>query len=167
MLSNSIRTPNHLKTRLQKRPNTLDIHIEKLGARVLLPDPVSIKVRTHNFDTMTRSLTFKPASDATGTILAVAKDLLDRWWLTKPGARIRLLGVGLSGLIAAAQLDLFTGEANATTRSAVAEPARHAGMTLDPTLDRIRQKYGADSVKRASSLGKAVKEDGFKDIRRR
>jgi hypothetical protein len=46
--------------------------------------------------------------------------------------------------------------------------ADRAGAKLDPTLDRIREKFGDGSVTRASSLGRdGPKEDGFTGVRRR
>jgi hypothetical protein len=38
---------------------------------------------------------------------------------------------------------------------------------IDPTLDRIRDRFGATAVTRASSLDKPAKEDGFTDVPRR
>ncbi len=138
-----------------------------LRQRNLRAGTISVKIRTRNFHTVTRSVSFKPASDATGTILAVATDLFDRWWAEQQHAWVRLLGVGLSGLAPADQLDLFKEPIDTTAKGPSIALARRESATLDPTLDRIRQKFGADSVKRASSLGKEDKEDGFKDARRR
>jgi len=116
---------------------------------------------------MTRSLSFKPASDATGTVLGIATDLLNRWWSEHSGTAVRLLGISLGTLVAADQLDLFKATTGTAVRDTPFEPARRESATLDPTLDKIRKKFGVDSVKRASSLGKEDKPDGFKDVRRR
>ena len=51
---------------------------------------------------------------------------------------MRLLGVGVSDLAPAQQLDLFT------TREGTGSGG------LDETLDRIRGKYGTEAVKRGS-----------------
>ena len=140
---------------------------ELMRVRALLTGTVSIKVRTPNFHTMTRSLSFKPASDATGTVLGIATDLLNRWWSEHSGTAVRLLGISLGTLVAADQLDLFKATTGTAVRDTPFEPARRESATLDPTLDKIRKKFGVDSVKRASSLGKEDKPDGFKDVRRR
>jgi hypothetical protein len=38
---------------------------------------------------------------------------------------------------------------------------------IDPTLDEIRTRFGRDAVRRASSLERPSKEDGFTGVRRR
>jgi hypothetical protein len=66
--------------------------------------------------------------------------LLDSWLATQPHAALRLLGVGVSDLSPATQLDLFT-----TLRAS-------RNRELDAIVDQIRQKFGSVALKRASSL---------------
>jgi DNA polymerase IV len=126
---------------------------------------VTLKVRRSDFATYTRSRSFDPPTADSSAILAVARELLDRWRCEYPGARIRLLGVGVGGLVPATQLDLF-GASIRPTGLAPPEPAR-AATRLDPTLDEIRSRFGDAAVRRASSLDRPDKNDGFTGVRRR
>jgi DNA polymerase-4 len=111
---------------------------ERLRARQLKAGMISIKVRRRDFETYTRQKSFSPPTQETRLIVQVATELLDRWLDEQPRAAVRLLGVGVSDLAPAQQLDLFT------TRES-AESGR-----LDETLDRIRGRYGTEAVKRGS-----------------
>ena len=71
-----------------------------------------------------------------------ACDLLRRWRGEQPRARVRLLGVGVSDLAPATQLDLFA-------PGSVPQPA-----PLDATVDAIRRRFGAAGLTRASRLRK-------------
>ena len=65
---------------------------------------VSIKVRLHDFTTLSRSTTLPSPTDQTGTIARLARGLLAD--LDTSGG-VRLLGVGVSGLADWVQEDLF------------------------------------------------------------
>jgi DNA polymerase-4 len=127
----------------------------RLRARQLMSANVTVKIRRRDFTTYTRSRSLRPPTQDTLTVLAVARQLLDRWLSEQPRAAVRLLGVGLCALSPAAQLDLFD------------DPRTAAGSKLDPTVDSIREKFGSDAVVRASSLERPAKNDGFTDVRRR
>jgi len=133
----------------------------RLRAKELLCSTVTVKIRRRDFTTYTRSHSFRPPSQDTGTVLDVARALLDGWLAEQPRASVRLLGVGVSTLSPAAQLDLFAAPAARGTAPA-RTPAR-----LDPTLDQIRERFGSSAVTRASSLDRPDKEDGFSGVRRR
>jgi DNA polymerase-4 len=126
---------------------------------------VSIKVRRSDFSTYTRSLSFEPPTADTGTILAVATQLLDRWRAEHPGARVRLLGVGVGSLAPAAQMDLFSTAGPSPRLQMPADPTR-AQARLDPALDLIRERFGEAAVRRASALGREDKNDGFTGVRK-
>ena len=136
----------------------------RLRAKELMSAHVTVKIRRRDFTTYTRSRSFRPPSQETATLLAVARGLLDAWLADQPRAAVRLLGIGLSALSPAAQLDLFASGAPA---AGFAPAAARAGASLDPTVDLIREKFGREAVQRASSLGKGDKEDGFTGNRRR
>jgi len=124
---------------LRKRLAQLaDRTAERLRARQLKAGMISIKVRRRDFETYTRQKSFSPPTQETRLIVQVATGLLDRWFEEQPRVAVRLLGVGVSDLAPAQQLDLFT------TRDS-AESGK-----LDETLDRIRGKYGTEAVKRGS-----------------
>ncbi|HEX7418077.1 MAG TPA: DNA polymerase IV [Steroidobacteraceae bacterium] len=112
----------------------------RLRARNLLAANVSIKIRRRDFTTFTRQRTIAPPTHDTRTIAGVARALLALWLAGEPAAQLRLLGVGVSQLGPAEQLGLF---------EAVAAP--HASA-LDGTLDAIRERFGMQSVIRASSI---------------
>jgi DNA polymerase-4 len=133
----------------------------RLRAKALLCSTVTVKIRRRDFTTYTRSRSFRPPTQDTGTVLEVARALLDGWLAGQPRAAVRLLGVGVSTLSPASQLDLFAAPA------APGEPAAHAPAGLDPTLDRIRERFGTAAVTRASSLERPEKDDGFTGVRRR
>ncbi|MFO1393831.1 MAG: DNA polymerase IV [Steroidobacteraceae bacterium] len=112
----------------------------RLRARELAANCVTVKIRRGDFTTYTRQRHIEPATQETRVVTAVATELLDQWLAGQPRAALRLLGVGVSELAPAMQLDLFT----------VPQTARN--RELDATVDRIREKFGKVALKPASAL---------------
>ena len=137
----------------------------RLRAKELMAANVTVKIRRRDFTTYTRSRSFTPPTAETATVLAIARQLLEAWLAEQPRAAVRLLGVGLSGLSPAAQLDLFAQAPGPAT--AANHPPSRATAKIDPTLDRIRAKFGSAAVQRASTLERPEKEDGFTGVQRR
>jgi DNA polymerase-4 len=98
---------------------------------------ITLKARLANFTTLTRSRTVDPPTDVGAELNAIAADL----FRALPGARrrIRLLGVGGSGLVPAGeqQLALLRGERWGDVERAV---------------DRIEQRFGPGAATSASLL---------------
>ena len=101
---------------------------------------VQLTIRQSDFTTCTRQRSIKPPASSTDQIYAIACDLLRTWLERNAGARIRLLGVGGSNLAAVQQADLFADDN--------AEPVSR----VDQTVDAIRDRFGTDSLERASTL---------------
>jgi DNA polymerase-4 len=111
---------------------------DRVGARLqrksLHGAVVSIKIRQHDFRTCSRQRHVSPPVGEPAPLLRVATGLLDTWLDETPGARLRLLGVGVSALSPATQLKLFGNGAD--------------GRHLDDTLASIRERFGEDAVVR-------------------
>ncbi|MGB8326305.1 MAG: DNA polymerase IV [Steroidobacteraceae bacterium] len=112
----------------------------RLRAKSLVASCVTVKIRQHDFATCTRQRRFAPAGNDSRAITALAAALLAEWLSGQPLARLRLLGVGVSELAPAEQLGLFD------------DTAAPQASRLDAALDRIREKFGARALTRASGL---------------
>jgi DNA polymerase IV len=101
---------------------------------------ISIKVRLHDFTTLSRSTTLPSPTDRAGTIARLARGLLDD--LDTSGG-VRLLGVGVSGLADWIQEDLFgeTAEEDEETY-AEPEPPRSARRGWAPGMDIVHAELG-------------------------
>lgn len=108
----------------------------KLKART-----VTLKVRTGDFVTRTRSATLGEATNLTDELLAAARGLLGAWQAENPSA-LRLLGMGTSQLVASGgQLPLF------------GRAGRDKMERLDRTLDDIISRFGSQAVRRGTVKG--------------
>jgi DNA polymerase-4 len=112
----------------------------RLRSRELAAACVTVKIRRRDFTTYTRQRHFEPPTQETRVVTAIARELLDAWLATQPQAALRLLGVGVSDLAPATQLDLFTAPQTARNRE------------LDAAVDRIRERFGKVALAPASSL---------------
>ncbi len=104
----------------------------RLKAKQLAGSTVTLKLKTADFKIRTRARSVPTPTQLAGRIFAAARGLLER---ETDGTRFRLLGVGLSALVDAAEADpadLVDG------RSAKAEHA----------MDRLRARFGDDAVVR-------------------
>jgi len=101
---------------------------------------VNVKIRTADFRTRTRQQQLRPSTQDGQIVARAARDLLRAWLRQAGDVKLRLLGVGVSELAPAEQLQLFAA-------GAVPRPP-----PLDATLDAIRRRFGAGTVKRASAL---------------
>jgi DNA polymerase-4 len=81
---------------------------------------VTIKVRRHDFSTLTRSRTLLSATDRAEVIGSVAASLLGAVDVTEG---VRLLGVGVAGLTDVLQEDLFSADLPSGAEGTDAEPA--------------------------------------------
>jgi DNA polymerase IV len=113
-----------------------DLACSRTRDRELAAGCVSVKIREHDFTTVTRQRALQPATQDRRTIAQVATQLLDRWLEQHPGARLRLLGVALRQLTPATQLELFG--------------SAHGGV--DAAVDAVRERFGKLALRRASSL---------------
>jgi DNA polymerase-4 len=114
----------------------------RLRAGGLAARTVTLKVRFANFRTITRSRTVEEPTDSAAHLSRVGRDLYARLSLERP--RIRLLGVAASGLVAgSAPEQLRIGE----------RPDRW--RVADRAMDRLRQRFGGDSVDRAALADRA------------
>jgi DNA polymerase-4 len=109
---------------------------------------ISIKVRFHDFRTITRATTLASATDAATEIAREAKTLLAQVDL---GAGVRLLGVSVSGLTEDASRQLSFDDA--TTPS---------WGDANKAIDEIRARFGAAAIGPAAIAGR----DGLRVKRR-
>ena len=105
---------------------------------------VQVKIRQSDFTTSTRQTSLRPPGNGTEAIYSAARGLLSTWLADHPGARVRLLGVGGSGLSPAQQADLFDDA--------------HSPSAVDETVDAIRERFGNTAMSRASGLPR--RDDG-------
>ena len=129
----------------EKLKQTIHRHAQSIAKRLqklnLLGKTVKIKIRWPDFTTITRQISFQEASDDAGLLENAALSLLQRYW--KPGKKIRLLGVGVSGLEkASSQLSLWEWDAGEHDRN----------QRLKSTLNKIESKYGKKLIRPARSL---------------
>jgi DNA polymerase-4 len=111
----------------------------RLREHALHANTVHLKLRYSDFSTYTRALTLPHPSQLDGELIAALRGLFLKCW--QPGAAVRLIGAGVSGLdTAAGQLDLLHAEANDRAARALA------------AADRLRDKYGETIVALASGL---------------
>jgi DNA polymerase-4 len=96
----------------------------------------TLKLRYSDFTTHTRQVTWPTPQHGDVALARAAQHLFDEAWT---GAPVRLLGMGVSGVVDAAQLDLFdAGGAPRDTR-------------LDHALDSLRDRFGAAAPKRGAA----------------
>ena len=118
--------------------NLSEMTAARLRKRGLRARVVVLKLRYNDFRTVTRRVTLDEPTDLAEVLHAKVSDLLKKE--LKAGARVRLVGVGASGLTEGGyQLSLF-GQDDARLHR------------LSEAVDRIRGRYGADAIKRASLL---------------
>ena len=123
---------------LSRQAGDVAVRLRKHG---LSGRTVTIKVRLHDFTTLSRSSTLASPTDSTATIARLARGLLTD--LDTSGG-VRLLGVGVSGLADWIQEDLF-GETDRRGR----RPARGGGthrrydrQTWAPGMDVVHAELG-------------------------
>ena len=110
---------------------------ERLRKHGLSGRTVSIKVRLHDFTTLSRSSTLTSPTDSSATIARVARALLED--LDTSGG-VRLLGVGVSGLADWIQEDLFgdSDQVEPDVDLPAPEPTRRAYVPgMDVTHDQM------------------------------
>ena len=108
---------------------------------------VNLKIRYHDFRTITRSKTLAVPTSQTAQIWQTAKQLLLKQVCTQPDP-VRLLGVGVSGFRGGTvqQGDLFAENDEHGPDAGTASENRHA--ELDRISDEINQRFGKAKIHR-------------------
>ena len=96
---------------------------------------VTLKLRYSDFTTITRQETLASSTATDTTVRDAAAALLDASW---SGDAVRLLGVGVTGLADAPQLDLFD---------------QPKSDRIDHTLDSLRERFGQSAIRRGTGEG--------------
>ncbi|MBZ5736943.1 DNA polymerase IV [Nocardioides mangrovi] len=111
----------------------------RLGKNGLSGRTVTIKVRLHDFTTLSRSSTLPSPTDSRTTIARMARTLLAD--LDTSGG-VRLLGVGVSGLADWVQEDLFGETAEAEEELPEIVVPHHSRRTWAPGMDVEHEEMG-------------------------
>ncbi len=111
-------------------------HATRVAARLrqagIAGRTVTLKMRFHDFDTPSRSLTLTSSTDVTRDLHRAALQLLDR--MPRKGEGVRLLGIGVSHLE----------PRDAPRQLATDRPAKWDD--LEDAVETVRSKYGEDAV---------------------
>jgi DNA polymerase-4 len=116
-----------------------DAVAQRLRRSGLAGRTVTLKVRFGDFRTITRSTTAPTSLDNPTALTRLAKELLDE---VDPSPGVRLLGVGVSNLVEAADRQLRLDDLH--------EPAWDDAAGA---VDRIRDRYGDDAIGPAALAG--------------
>ncbi len=127
-----IADPRALRAELEQ---LADRAAERIRASSLASGCIGVKIRRGDFATFTRRRRITPTQERRA-IARVAYELLEGWLAEHRGAKLRLLGVALSGLCPAGQLELF----------GQGRPA------LDAAIDRIQRRFGSHALRRGASI---------------
>ena len=112
---------------------------QRLRAETLQCKTITLKIRYGDFRTLTRSFTMNTPTNTTHILLQEATGVFNQWYQKAAGA-LRLLGFGASGLSpeGSGQKSLFS------------DPEEEKQKKIDEVYDKIRNKFGDDSLKRGN-----------------
>jgi DNA polymerase-4 len=115
-----------------------------LRKKNLVGNTVKLKLRWHNFSTLTKQVTLSFPTNDDNEIYHLVKDLFTlTWQKDKP---IRLLGIGVSHLSEpTGQMSLWKTE------------SQKDGKLLS-AVDELKEKYGKNSIIRGSELNNIISE---------
>lgn len=143
-------------------PDTVERHLVDLSHRVARRARVSgrrgrvvtIKVRSPDFTTRTRSRTLGSATDDGATIGAIASTLVAG--LVGPTG-VRLVGVALTGFDVATAMELPFGGADAPQLRGPADRCaiRTSRAEINRLVDSVADRFGDDAIGRAAALRRA------------
>lgn len=106
-----------------------------LRKNALKPHTLVVKLRETDFKRHTRQRRYTPADHSFDTLYPIAQELLARWLQEHPGRALRLLGVGARDFVEDEQMTLF-------------DEDRARRQRLEATADAVRDRFGADSLRR-------------------
>lgn len=128
--------------------------VQRLAKAALFARTVTVKVRWPDFSSISRSRTLNGATDRVEVVAQVARSLLEG---LDTSQGVRLLGVGVSGLVEVAQEPLFdlaaSGPARVVEEAEAPLTRRPAGWL--PGADVVHETYGAGWVW-GSGLGRVT-----------
>ncbi len=125
-----------LQETLRQQSEQVGYHLRRKG---LNGTTVKLKLRWADFTTLTRQVTLERPTNLDDDIYTAALQLFEKHW--PPGKRVRLIGVGVSGLETAAyQLGLWS------------NPEQEQSRRLQPVLDELRERFGRQAIQRGSQL---------------
>ncbi len=115
---------------------------------------VNLKVRYHDFSTVTRARSLELPTDSTLEIWQNLNEIIQTLLKSKRFS-VRLIGVGLSNfgqhsssVAESGQLDLF----DQSSAAQVNDKVKQRQQKLDTLSDQIRRKYGKDTIRRGKSF---------------
>jgi DNA polymerase IV len=131
---------------------TLHSLSESVGRRLrkhnLKGSTIKLKLRWHDFTTLTRQLTLLCATNDDLEIYSAVKDLFNKTW--KKGKPVRLLGVGVTQFSKSAkQLSLW-------------DTPTKRDVKLLSAVDILRDRYGKNTIMRGSDL-KSIKSENIRE----
>jgi DNA polymerase IV len=110
-----------------------------LRKNALKPHTLVVKLREADFTRHTRQRRFTPPGASFDALYPLARALLARWLEEHPLRALRLLGVGARDFATQDQADLF-------------DDGRARRQRLDAASDAVRERFGAESLRRGVSL---------------
>jgi DNA polymerase-4 len=134
-----------LRRILLEQADLLAWRLRRLGLRAR---QVTIKLRDGAFRTQTRSTTLEQATDVTRELAAAARILLDRHLREDPRP-LRLLGLIYSGLT----------DDHSRQTSFIEDEGHERQVRLDASIDALRQRFGAEMLRRAGTLPPSTDDD--------
>lgn len=152
-LSEDARTMEEIETVLGRLSEKVSLRLRKAGQ---LAGTLTVEIKYHTFQSASRQMQLLTPSNSSQDIYRTARQLAGQLW---NGSPVRLLGIRSSKLTDASQplqMSIFDLNLSGSQTSSAVSGKDTAGkfQKLDAALDQIRQKYGPDSVKRASSIKK-------------
>lgn len=103
---------------------------------------VTLKLKSNKFKTITRNQTFMTPTQLTDTIFKSGRYLLTREHKINPHEHYRLIGIGIHELTTATIADPFD----------LLDPQKPRRIKAEHTIDRLRDKFGRDAIKKGRSL---------------
>lgn len=112
----------------------------RLRKHQLLAHTVGVQIKTKDFKTYSHQKSLTTDTDSTKIIYETAKQILNEMY---KGESVRLVGIKVDKLTTQEkqQLSLFD------------TPKNEKQQKLDKTLDKLKEKYGYDSITRAGKMG--------------
>ena len=131
--------------------NITDQVTYRLRKENLLANVVNVQLRTKNFNDTSHQKKLPYATSNTKQIYNVAKELLKE--LYQKGTAIRLIGLRVDNLEEKDQKQLSIFDTQEEKKL----------DKLDETIDKLKEKYGYNLIKRGSNLENNIKWSKFED----